>query len=120
MAYICSDPEKYRGQPVVGGGQCVELVVKACGAPPSSSWSQGAKVKSSAPLLRGTAIATFFNGKYPNKATGNHAAIYLSHGPQGIEVLDQWKSHDPAERTIHYLPGDDDPANDGDFYYVVE
>jgi hypothetical protein len=119
MPYVCSDPEKYRGKSI-GSGECVDLVRVATGAPHTSSWRAGAHVKEAAAIQSGTAIATFFKGKYPSNSTGNHAAIYLGHGPGGIEVLDQWDGHAAGVRTIAYKKGSNDPSNDGDFYYVIE
>jgi hypothetical protein len=43
-------------------------------------------------IQKGTAIATFVNGKYPNNSHDNHAAFYISQDAGGIWVVDQWKS----------------------------
>ena len=119
MAYICHNPEQYQGK-VVGSGQCVALVQKAAGVGHTATWSPGARVKSASYISPGTAIATFIGGVYPNQAHGNHAAIYISHDEQGIKVWDQWRGHAVSQRTIRYKAGDNDPSNDGDFYYVIE
>lgn len=34
-------------------------------------------------ILKGTAIATFVDGKYGNLPTGNHAALYISQDASG-------------------------------------
>ncbi len=119
MPYVCEDLEKYRGR-TVGSGQCVALVQKAAGVPHTSTWTAGERVKGAGIIRAGTAIATFFDGVYPNKSSGNHAALYISHDGNGIRVLDQWTSHAASERTIRYKPGDEDPSNDGDRYFVID
>lgn len=48
-------------------------------------------------LKPGTAIATFENGRYPNRAHGNHVAFYLGQAPNGIYVMDQW--NDPGRKA---------------------
>lgn len=119
MAYVCSNPESYQGK-VVGDGQCVALVQRAAGVPHTSTWQPGARVKDAASIPVGTAIATFINGVYPNNDHGNHAALYISHDSYGIKVWDQWKGKAVSKRTIAYKEGDNDPSNDGDFFYVIE
>jgi hypothetical protein len=119
MPYVCSNPEKYQGK-VVDNGQCVRFVQVAAGVRHTSTWSPGARVKDAAYISPGTAIATFINGVYPNANHGNHAAIYISHDDFGIRVWDQWKGKPVSQRTIGYKEGDNDPSNDGDFFYVIE
>ena len=65
--------------------------------PRSSAWAEGEKITEDNPpnLKPGTAIATFVNGRYENKAHGNHAAIFLRYdhdkaGHKGIWVMDQY------------------------------
>lgn len=53
MAFIAPDPEKYEGE-VIGNGQCVDFV-KASGAPQTSLWNEGDKVRG-ALITAGTAI----------------------------------------------------------------
>jgi hypothetical protein len=116
--YIASSPESYAGQ-VVGSGQCVAYVEAAAGAPLTSQWTQGAVVRG-ADLPSGTAIATFVNGSYPNAATGNHAAIYLSQDADGLNVWDQWVGQPVHQRKIHFRGGVGSPSNDGDAFSVIE
>lgn len=119
MPYVCPNPESYEGK-VVDGGSCVRFVQKAAGAPHTSQWKQGEQIKSANYIPHGTAIATFIGGVYPNLDHGNHAAIYVSHDAHGIQVWDQWKGRPVGKRTIAYKQGDNDPSNDGDFFYVIE
>lgn len=91
---------------VIGNGQCVTLVKKLTGAPPSSLWKQGAQVssllKDGKTIAPGTAIATFVHGRYPNYTHGTHAAIFIRATAGGIEVFDQWKGMKPGKRTIRF------------------
>lgn len=78
MPYRCLSPEAYDGK-VVGTGQCVAFVQRCAGAPVTAGWRKGTAVKGNMNISRGTAIATFdASGRYPNRSTGNHAAIYIS------------------------------------------
>ena len=119
MTYICEKPEFYEGQ-VVGTGQCVVFVQAASGAPRASEWAEGDKVKSNLDISKGTAIATFKDGKYANKATGNHAAIYLEQDASGIYVYDQWAGHPVTKRLIRFRGGKGSPSNDGDAFSIID
>jgi len=57
MSYVAPHPEQYAGQ-VVGDGQCVAFVKASSGAPVTSMWKRGQKVKGNN-VSKGTAIATF-------------------------------------------------------------
>ena len=115
---VASYPESYTGQ-TVGNGQCVTYVKAVTGAPASSEWSEGQKVRG-ANLARGTAIATFQNGQYQNRTDGSsHAAIYLSQDADGIQVMDQWYGQPVHTRTIRFKGGSGMPVNDGDAFSVV-
>lgn len=118
MAFIATDPEKYEGQ-VVGDGQCVAFVKKTSGAPQTSLWKEGEKVRG-AQIDTGTAIATFINGEYPSLATGNHAAIYVEQNADGLVVWDQWTAQPVHKRTINFRGGVGKLSNDGDAFSVIE
>lgn len=121
MSYIAHNLEHHSRSSSVGSGQCVALVQQWAGAPNTATWSQGIKVKGhGAEIARGTVIATFVNGHYPNHSHGNHAAIYLSQDDHGIRVLDQWLHHAPSERVLHFHGGQGSASNDGDMFSVVE
>jgi|CXWL01.1.fsa_nt_gi hypothetical protein len=121
MAYICSSPENYSGQKV-GNGQCVVFVQHCTNAPNTALWKKGKKVRGDLLLVNGTAIATFDeNGKYPNKPTGNHAAIYVGQDTVGIWVFDQWVRQGAVKkRRIRFKGGVGDPVDDGDAYFVID
>jgi hypothetical protein len=118
MAFIAPNPENYKDQ-VVDDGQCVAFVKEASGAPQTSLWKEGEKVRSSE-ILTGTAIATFINGVYPSHSHGNHAAIYVEQVADGLVVWDQWTGQPVHKRTIHFRDGVGDLSNDGDAFSVIE
>ena len=128
MAYVYADVDKLEGQPLVGTHHCVPLVQTYAKAPQAAQWRAGTLVKS-ATIAKGTAIATFVNGVYPNKGTGNHAALYISQDNSGITVMDQWKGdpkkHTISSRKIRFKGSKDgkliEPlSNNGDAYYVID
>ena len=90
MPYIYAAAAKLHKEPKIGDGQCVALVREYAGAPSTAHWREGARVLGNKGIRPGTAIATFDNGRYPNRRTGNHAAFYLSQISDGIWVVDQW------------------------------
>lgn len=105
MSYLARDYENEAE--VVGNGQCVTLVKHFSKAPAASLWREGDKLTrdSVATLGAGTVIATFAGGRYPNGASGNHAAIFVRAIPGGIAVFDQWRGHKPCERNIIFGRG---------------
>ncbi|CAM4072686.1 BPSL0067 family protein [Paracidovorax anthurii] len=126
MPYVYDKPKTLEDLPTVGNKQCVALVKMYAKAPPSSLWKEGAAVKGNTLLREGTAIATFVNGRYPNQASGNHAALYVGQDASGIFVIDQWsKSGKIQSRKLPFLgKGKNgnwvDPSNNGDAFSVVE
>jgi len=133
MPYVCQNPmsklSQFKGSSTtpnatVANGQCVRLVQVWCGVPHTSTWQQGVRIKDalSSDIAAGTAIATFFNGVYPNNPHGNHAAIYLSHDNEGINVIDQWvnKNGGTSTRKIYFNNPSSGNSNNGDVFYVIE
>lgn len=105
--------------------ECVEFVRQVAGAPATSLWTKGKKIKDAKEpeIAVGTAIANFDGkGQYPSDQNGRHAAIYLAHDKAGIRVLDQWNSQrEVKERTIRFdRPANTRRSNDGDTFYVIE
>lgn len=84
------------------------------------------EVKGTLPLREGTAIATFVDGRYPNRASGNHAALYVGQDAGGIYVIDQWSKVNKIQaRKLPFLGKDKqgnwaNPSNNGDAFSVVE
>lgn len=108
-----------------GKTECVEFVRQATGAPETKQWKKGKKVADAVvgEIERGTAIATFDSkGNYPTDLLGKHAAIYLLHNKQFIQVLDQWDSQgEVKQRPIWFKrPKGTKRSNDGDTFYVIE
>lgn len=86
---------------MVGNHQCVALVRHYAGAPATLAWKQGEAVLGNRLLRKGTAIATFVNGKYANHQQGNHAALYMG---QPVRVHLQERPQGRAERDRYRLP----------------
>jgi hypothetical protein len=90
MPYVYADARLLHNKEKVGDFECVALVRHYTAAPPASTWREGDKVLGNRSLAMGTAIATFVDGRYPGRSTGNHAAFYLGQVSDGIYVVDQW------------------------------
>jgi hypothetical protein len=119
-AYVCQNPARFANT-VVGDGQCVSLIKSCSSAPNTSNWRPGAKILDypSNSLTKGTIIATFKNGRYPNK-NGYHAAIYMRHDASGIWVWDQWLGKPVHQRLIRIRHDRAEPANTAQAYRVVQ
>lgn len=127
MPYVFTGLKEIEDMPVVGEGDCVTLIkekVPGLKGAHTSNWCAGAKVVGSQGIARGTAIATFENGRYPARPQKKHAAIFLAHAGKSIWVLDQWKS--PSKRLVQKRliqpgrPGVDDPSNSAETFFVIE
>jgi hypothetical protein len=108
-----------------GKTECVDFVRHATLAPPTTSWRRGIRVGDawSGQIQRGTAIATFDDtSKYPSDGFGKHAAIYLSHTKDSIQVLDQWDDQgEVRQRSIWFhRPKGTRRSNDADAFFVIE
>jgi hypothetical protein len=91
------------GKDLVKTGECVALVQAYSNVGHTSTWVEGAKITTTSYPSKGTAIATFVNGKYPNASTGNHAAFFYAMTENGMEVVDQYKSLKAVQkRTIRF------------------
>ena len=119
MPFISTQHDRHAGS-VVGTGHCVPFVREVTGAPHTSQWRRGAKVRGGA-HPSGTAIATFdANGRYANATDGSsHAAILISETATGLVVMDQWLGQPVQTRTIRYKGGNGPACDDADRYYVV-
>lgn len=128
MPYTYSAVDDLEGTPLVGSHQCVALVQRYANVPVSSAWRQGEHVVGSNTLRKGTAIATFVNGRYPNRRHGNHAAFFLRHGPNGIWIMDQWRHEKKTEVSSRFIPRRGTakngaylrPSDNADAFYVIE
>lgn len=89
---------------MVGSKQCVALVQLYAGAPNTANWRQGESVVGNKTLRKGTAIATFLDGRYLSYRHGNHAALFVSQGPKGIYIMDQWKAKSTGKISTRFIP----------------
>lgn len=94
-----------------GSTECVALVkhaVPELQGVRARDWKEGEKIKGpdNPPLKPGTALATFDNGRYQNKSTGNHAVVFKEYGTdgerQGMWVLDQSDGNVADRRFIPF------------------
>jgi hypothetical protein len=128
MPYIYAKVDALEDSAMVGSHQCVALVQHYARAPVTSSWKQGAAVLGNRFLAKGTAIATFVNGRYANQSHGNHAALFIAHVPGGIVVMDQWKTKKDAlitSRTIRSKGKNRNgsyihPSDNADAFFVID
>lgn len=70
MPYRYPQAAELNRQPLAGTGECVDLVkqfVLGLKGMSTQSWRPGVDVLASGAVARGTATATFFNGKFPHK-----------------------------------------------------
>lgn len=119
-----------------GNAECALLVQKLTGAPNTSLWKRGKKVRGGS-VTAGTAIATFKDdGLYDGNSGVCHAAIFLGEEAKGLKVWDQWRNGHIGERKSNgYRHGmrvcrfvtveakaskDYRRQNDGDEFYVIE
>ncbi len=128
MSYVYPQADSLDGLPYVGTQQCVALVEKYAKTPGPAAlrWKPGATVRGLTTLAKGTAIATFVDGKYQSHSTGNHAALYLSQDAGGIWVIDQYAGSGGIHKRYLRFQGKfpngayKDPSNNGDAFSVIE
>ena len=106
----------------VGTGHCVPFVREVTGAPITTQWRRGERVRDNPDLPIGVAIATFdADGRYGNHVDGrSHAAVLIAVRENGLLVVDQWLGQVVHQRVIGFHGGKRDAANDGDAFFVVE
>jgi hypothetical protein len=130
MPFVYTDVDNLNNKPKVGSKQCVALLQHYVrGMTTTHFWQQGDDVIDNTQIAKGTAIATFVNGRYQSLSHGNHAALFISQDAGGIWVMDQW-SDDRAKPRIsrHYIPkrGKNadgkfiDPSNNADAYSIIK
>jgi hypothetical protein len=128
MPFVIPEARSLQGHPLVGKGECVELIkqmVPGLIGHSTEDWRPGAHVLDTENLPVGTAIATFVNGRFPRRNTGQHAALFLGYaGKAALWVMDQW-AHDENRRKVwarvihHGRPGDTQ-SNSAEAFYVIE
>jgi hypothetical protein len=128
MSYIYDEIDALENTELVGSHQCVALVQHYARAPQSTLWKAGGTVKGNLLIAKGTAIATFVDGKYPSHASGNHAAFFVSQDAGGIWIMDQWNNLERkpkvSKRYILSRGKKDNsyinPSNNADAYSIIE
>ncbi|WP_332879092.1 BPSL0067 family protein [Massilia sp. S19_KUP03_FR1] len=134
MAHVYHEVNSLEKHALIGDGNCVALVQKLTNVGHTSQWRPQARVMDSLNIAPGTVIATFEDGRYPNRHTGNHAAFYLYSGPRSMKtgkpayivVMDQWtgkgqvsaRSIYPKARSLSIGLTYDDSDN-AEMFYVV-
>ena len=129
MPYVYANIDNLDGRIKVGSKQCVALLQHYAKLHQTALWKEGKSVVGDISIVKGTAIATFVNGKYPNLRSGNHAAFYISQDVGGIWIMDQWADDEKKKKiSSHYIKrkgklakgGYVDPSNNADAYSVIE
>ena len=129
MTYVFSDVDELEMTDKVGSKQCVALLQHYAKLPPTAMWKEGKSAYGALIIAKGTAIATFVDGRYKSLPTANHAAFYVSQDAGGIWIMDQWadniKKPKVSKRYIlkkgklkngQYV----DPSNNAEAYSVIE
>jgi hypothetical protein len=135
MPFVYALVNSLQDKPRIDEGNCVSLIKEfAPGLKGLSTtvWREGVRVMDAPNLMRGTAIATFENGRYPRRdeGRGNHAAFILWRVDGGIYVMDQYRyGHPPkmiiGRRFIARLGKNSNgtyknPSNNADAFSVIE
>lgn len=124
--FVYTKVESLEGKPKVFGGECAGLVQWHTKAGKTDTWREGIKVRGNGDKIKkGTAVATFVDGKYPNEPHGNHAALYISQDGAGVWVMDQWSTKPSISKRRMLFKGKNsdgtykDPSNNGDALSVI-
>jgi hypothetical protein len=129
MSYVYAKVDDLDGTDKVGSHQCVALVQHYAKVPPTGSWTEGDAVLGNLKVVKGTAIATFVDGKYKSLPSGNHAAFLVSQDAKGLWIMDQWnndKVKPKVSKRYVTRKGKDakgnfiDASNNVDAYAVIE
>lgn len=125
--FVHSNVDSLNNSRRVGNQQCAAIVQATLNPGLASTWREGAQVRGNAQIKKGTAVATFVDGFYPNKSSGNHVAFYLSQDASGIRVMDQWLAANKpriSSRVMKFKGKNAsglfvDPSNNGDALSVI-
>jgi hypothetical protein len=129
MLYIYPKVDDLEGTEKVGSKQCVALLQHYAKLSRTALWKEGKAVFENMVVAKGTAIATFVDGKYGSLPTGNHAAFYIAQDHGGIWIMDQWLSDEKKPLVSkRYLRKQGkwkngqyiDPSNNANAYSVIE
>lgn len=134
--WVMNNPGRLIGMQPLGDKECVAIAQSTLRMPLTKFWRPGVKVLGNGEdkyyngvpifgsgIAPGTVIATFINGLYPSKSSGNHVAIYISQTKNSIKVIDQWMNHKTGKPKLpdyRDLPvGGSGLSNDADAFSVV-
>lgn len=128
MPFVVPSVRSLERHPLVGSGDCVDLIkafIPRLASLSTRMWKAGERVIDTTNLRPGTAIATFVDGKYPQNTSGQHAAFFLAYAGKAIWVMDQWKNDHMkphvSARLIHPKPPQAGRlSNSSEYYYVIE
>jgi hypothetical protein len=112
------DLDSIIGHPLYGTGQCVALVQHFTNVGVTSTWREGTKITHTTHPGKGCGIATFFNGRYPSWASGNHACFFHSMESGGMNVVEQWVGLKHVQKRLMRFTGKED-VNDAGKYSVI-
>jgi hypothetical protein len=127
-SHKCPNVDSLEGTDKVGTKQCVALVLYYTKTQNNTAWEQGGAVIGNDKIEKGTAVATFVNGKYLNNKTGNHAGFYMSQDSNGFTIMDQWfddvKKPKVSSRYLSRRGKNSDgsfvnPSNNADAFSIV-
>jgi hypothetical protein len=130
MTYVYAGVDDLENTDKVGSRQCVALLQTYAHLPATALWREGKAVEDAGLIVKGTAVATFVDGRYPSHATGNHAGFFIARGAGGgFWIMDQWASdatkpkvskrfirHKGKSESGAYL----DPSNNAAAYSIIE
>ncbi|MCG9734773.1 BPSL0067 family protein [Pseudoalteromonas shioyasakiensis] len=125
-SYIDVDRIVTENDKLVSTGSCAALVQYYTKVGVTSGWVAGEEVLGSKIIKRGTAIATFVNGDYPNLPSGNHAALFVEQNDTSITVVDQWEALQKPHKRVIYKKGKNsdgtfkDPSNNAEAFSIIK
>jgi len=127
--FVYPKVDELQGHEKVSNYACASLVQWFTKAPSDAkkTWREGIKVRGNGALIaKGTAVATFVNGRYPNTVHDKHAALYIEQDATGVLVMDQWESKPTISKRRMLFRGKTgdgksyaDPSNNGDALSVI-
>jgi hypothetical protein len=127
LDFVYENVDNLKDKPVFGNGNCpllIQNVLPNIGQ--AKTWKEGPQVVANHTIRKGTAIATFVNGVYPNTNTGNHVAFFVEHSPHGgIVIIEQFSGLTHIQRRTLRRKGQFDngnyvdPSNNADAFSII-
>ncbi len=126
MPHIYKEVRALQNAEKIDDGECVSLVKKFTQLGWTGSWKEGVPVVGNRQIEQGTAVATFVNGKWPGKSTGNHSGFYMGQVADGIYIMEQWPKKKLIGKRFIRRKGKDKngnyitPEDNADAFSVIE